>query len=262
MTAPHGVPTSAALRSGTPADAREGGLPERTAATADPPASRRSNDEWLAALHGAGASQDVALHDLHQLLVRAARHQVLRMRGLLPSWGPQRLDDLVQSAADDALTALLDKLDTFQGRSRFTTWAYKFAILEGATQVRRQAWAGREVAFAEVSLAGATREPGPVEEAEARDLASAVAVAMDTVLTSYQRRIAVALLVDEVPIDVLAERLGTTRGALYKTLHVARSRLRATLVAAGYLPAPPSSTPRAADRTAPETKPDPTGAPS
>ena len=91
-----------------------------------------------------------------------------------------------------------------------------------------------------VSGGGALRAGGgvasdPAEEVEALDLAGAVARAMTQALTPYQRRIAVALLVDEVPIDVLADRLGTTRGALYKTLHVARSRLRAALAAAGYL---------------------------
>jgi RNA polymerase sigma-70 factor (ECF subfamily) len=36
----------------------------------------------------------------------------------------------------------------------------------------------------------------------------------------------VALAVNGIPIDVLAERLNTNRGALYKTLHDARQKLR------------------------------------
>jgi RNA polymerase sigma-70 factor (ECF subfamily) len=101
--------------------------------------------------------------------------------------------------------------------------------------VRRRAWSGREVALEDLDLRRGDAAAGPPEHAEAADLAAAVGRAMVEVLTPYQRRIAVALLVDGVPIDVLAERLATTRGALYKTLHVARSRLREQLVATGYL---------------------------
>jgi RNA polymerase sigma-70 factor (ECF subfamily) len=134
------------------------------------------------------------------------------------------------------LTVLLSKLHTFQGRSRFTTWAYKFALLQAATEVRRQTWAGREVSLDDAQL-WCDSDAGPEQHAEATDLARAVAAAMHDALTPYQRRIAIALLVDEVPIDVLADRLGTTRGALYKTLHEARSRLRSHLSGTGHLPA-------------------------
>jgi RNA polymerase sigma-70 factor (ECF subfamily) len=223
VTAPQGVPTTPVARAPAPGAV-----------------DVRSDEEWLVALAAVGVEHERAVRDLHGLLVRAARHQVSRMRGMVPGWGQPRLEDLAQGAADDALVALLGKLASFQGRSRFTTWAYKFAILEAATQVRRQAWAGREVAFADLSLVAATAS-GPADEVETRDLGTAVVRAMDEVLTPYQRRIAIALLVDEVPIDVLAERLATNRGALYKTLHVARGRLRAALIASGHLPPPPDT---------------------
>ena len=192
--------------------------------------------DWLAALTSGGRERDLAIADLHALMVKASRHQVQRMRGLLPAADGRLLDELAQSCADDAVTALLGKLHTFEGRSRFTTWAYKFAILQAATEVRRQAWSTREVALDDVE-AWRDTAPGPEDEALGSDLAGEVARAMNEDLTPYQRRIAVALLVDQVPIDVLAERLGTTRGALYKSLHMARSRLRAHLVASGHLPA-------------------------
>ena len=181
--------------------------------------------DWLTTLASTGPDRDVALRDLHRLLLGAARHQVWRMRGLLPALGPESLEDLANCAADDALTILLGKVGTFQGRSLFTTWAYKFAILQAANEVRRQAWSVREVELRDD--APDSRIPGPVAIAEATDLAQAVRLAMHVALTGYQRRIAIALLVDEVPIDVLADRLGTTRGALYKTLHDARRKLRA-----------------------------------
>lgn len=190
--------------------------------------------DWPAALTAGGVRGHRAMRDLHALMIRAARHQVRRMHGAISDLGPDRCDEIAQTAADEALTVLMTKLHTFEGRSRFTTWAYKFAILQAATEVRRQAWAGREVSL-DGTATWAERSPGPESEAEANELATAVADAMEVALTVYQRKIAVALLVDLVPIDVLADRLGTTRGALYKTLHVARTRIRAHLTAAGFL---------------------------
>ena len=197
--------------------------------------------DWPTALSLPGPAQDIALRRLHALMVRAARHQVWRMRGMLPGVDTVTCEDLANSAADEALTALLGKLDTFEGRSRFTTWAYKFAILQAATEVRRHAWAKREVHLEDADLWSDTGA-GPEQHVEASDLARAVAEAMRVALTPYQRKIAVALLVDQVPVDVLAERLSTTRGALYKALHEARGRLRAHLAATGHLADPEGST--------------------
>ena len=190
--------------------------------------------DWPAALTAGGVTGQTAMRDLHGLMLRAARHQVRRMHGAIADLGPDRCDEIAQTAADEALTVLMAKLHTFEGRSRFTTWAYKFAILQAATEVRRQAWVGREVSL-DGTATWAELSPGPESEAEANELAVAVVNAMEVALTVYQRKIAVALLVDLVPIDVLADRLGTTRGALYKTLHVARTRIRAHLDAAGFL---------------------------
>ena len=190
--------------------------------------------DWPAALALPGPVQDLAVRRLHGLMVAAARHQVWRMRSMLPGADPRTCEDLAHGAADEALTTLLGKLHTFEGRSRFTTWAYKFAVLQAATEVRRHAWAHRDVHLENVEL-WSDVGPGPEQQAEAADLAGAVAEAMQVALTPYQRKIAVALLVDQVPVDVLAERLSTTRGALYKALHEARVRLRAHLTRTGHL---------------------------
>jgi RNA polymerase sigma-70 factor, ECF subfamily len=198
------------------------------------PSATEEPEDWVTALRSVGAVQDAALRRLHGLMVAAARRRVWQMRSMLPGAGAERFDELANSAADDALAALLGKLDSFEGRSRFTTWAYKFAILQASVEVRRQAWAGREIELEAVGIR-VDAGPSPAEQAEAADLVVAVGVALDVALTPYQRRIAVALLIDHVPIDVLAERLGTSRGALYKTLHQARTRLRAHLTASGHL---------------------------
>lgn len=194
----------------------------------------RDPDDWVIALSVEGPGRDVALRRLHALLLRAARHQIWRMRPMLNGAGPENVDELACQAADEAMVALLAKLPTFQGRSRFTTWAYKFAILQAATEVRGQAWRSRQVVLDDTQV---TVDLGPsVEEyVEGADLAREVERAIHQSLTPHQRRIMLALLVDQVPIDVLAERLGTNRNALYKTLHDARVRVRAHLAASGHL---------------------------
>jgi RNA polymerase sigma-70 factor (ECF subfamily) len=195
------------------------------------------NEAWVADLAIGGPAGELAQRRLHQLLVGAARRQVWRLRDLLPGAGPGDLDDLAQQAADEALVTVLRKLDDFQGRSRFSTWAYKFGVFQAGVEVRRQAWRTREVTLPD-QLAAVDRGPSPTEVAEAADLARALEDAIATSLSPHQRRIVLALLVDDVPIDVLAERLGSTRNALYKTLHDARTRLRRSLVTQGYLDPP------------------------
>jgi RNA polymerase sigma-70 factor, ECF subfamily len=185
---------------------------------------------WLRDLHSSGATHDAALVRLHALLLRAARFEVSRRRAVTPHLRGDTLDDIAMEAADDALVSVLARLADFRGASRFTTWAYKFALLEAAVKVRKRAWQGHEVPLEQetwdVMPAGLI---DPSDEAEQSELLRRVQSAMDTELTSHQRRVLVALALNEVPIDVLAERLGTTRGALYKTLHDARRKLRATL---------------------------------
>ena len=140
------------------------------------------------------------------------------------------IDDLAAQAADDAMVALLGKLDTFRGASRFTTWAYKFALLEAGVKARRRAWRDREVLLDEDAWPAVTDSgPSAQQVLEDAETLRAVRDAMHTTLTRHQREVFVALALNGVPIDVLAERLDTTRGALYKTLHDARRKLRAVI---------------------------------
>lgn len=204
------------------------------AATVDPVPGLVCGAELQYRLRADGPVYEDAVRELHALMLRAARHQITHTPEVYARLGSGRVEHAVSAAADEATMAVLARLDAFEGRSQFTTWAYKFAILQAATEVRRQSWAQREVTLEDWET-WCDPQPVPEQEAEASDLASAVERAMTVALTPYQRKIAVALLVDQVPIDVLAERLGTTRGALYKALHEARGRLRAHLVATGYL---------------------------
>lgn len=203
-----------------------------------------SDDVWLTDLTDDGPAGQQALGRLRELLVRATRHQVWRLRDLLPGAGAGALEDLAQQAANDALVAVLRQLGTFEGRSRFTTWAYKFGVLHAGVAVRREAWRHREVPLPDTIALVADRSPAPEAHSEAAQLARAVQAAIASELTPHQRRVVLALLVEEVPIDVLADRLGSTRNALYKTLHDARRRLRAALIDGGFLDARPNrSTP-------------------
>jgi RNA polymerase sigma-70 factor (ECF subfamily) len=175
----------------------------------------------IAALRG--PQRDEALAELHALLLRAARFELHRRRRL--PYGDA--EDLAMQAAGDAMVAILAKLDSFRGQSRFTTWAYKFALLEAGVKARRRAWQDREVPLEDTNRPDAT--PSPQQTVEDAELLRAVRDAMHTVLTPHQREVFTALALNGVPIDVLAERLGSTRGALYKTLHDARRKLRATI---------------------------------
>ena len=203
-------------------------MPQRSTADA---ATRR----WLQDLRAEGGTHDEAVARLRGLLLRAARFEVARRRPALPQLGGAELDELAQDAADDATLSVLRRLDDFRGESRFTTWAYKFALLEAAVKVRRRAWRGRELPV-EPETWGSFEDPGagPEERAERALLLSALRQGIETALTPHQRRVLVALALDGVPIDVLAERLGTNRNALYKSLHDARRRLRAHLAANGF----------------------------
>ena len=190
---------------------------------------------WLDALAAGSRERDEAIARLHALLLRAARFEVARRRPALADWDGDELDDLAVQSADDALVAVLAKLDGFRGDSRFTTWAYKFALLETAVKLRRRPWQGRELPV-EPERWTQFGDPAasPHADAERSELLAAVRRAIDADLTPHQREILVAVAINGVPIDVLAERHGTTRGALYKTIHDARRRLRGTLAAAGH----------------------------
>jgi len=185
------------------------------------------SQEWLRCLRADGATRDAAVARLHALLLRAARFEVTRRRATLPHLRGDELDDIATEAADDALLSVLRRLDDFAGASRFTTWVYKFALLEAAVKLRKRAWQGREIPLEPETWDAFTSsglEPGA--EAEQSELLATVQHAIANVLTPHQRRVLVALAVNGVPIDVLAERLNTNRGALYKTLHDARQKLR------------------------------------
>jgi RNA polymerase sigma-70 factor (ECF subfamily) len=217
--------------------ATEGMLPHPASAVAAPPPRTLDDDSrrWLHDLAGTGRDRDDAVRRLHELLLRAARFEVSRRLHALMYLRAGDQDDLAQQSADDALVAVLAKLETFRGDSRFTTWAYKFALYEAAVNVRRRAWQERELPLEpDAWPAFASHALSPGEHLAESELLGALRVAIAERLSAHQREVLVAITLNGIPIDVLAERLNTTRGALYKTLHDARKKLRAELAASGF----------------------------
>ena len=208
-------------------------MTEQIAAVAGPDVD---SAEWLRVLAGTGPQREEGLARLHALLLRIARAEVARRGPRLRLTGPE-LDDLAYQAAADALIAITSKLGQFRGESRFTTWAYKFVIFEVSTKIGRHFWRHPTVPFdAEVW----ERLPDrfgfdPAREAEWRDLVVALRRAVDEELTTRQRRVFVALVLNGVPLDALVIELASNRNAIYKILFDARRKLRAALAANGYI---------------------------
>lgn len=195
------------------------------------------SERWLEELRSEGNVREAAVARLRELLLRAARFEVSRRRKTLPHLRGDEFEDIAQQSANDAVLAVLRKLDDFRGHSRFTTWAYKFALLEAAVNLRRRAWQGREVPVEAEAWSRLERtDDSPARDLERAELFSAIREVVETALTRRQREVLVAVALNEVPIDVLAEREGTTRGALYKVLHDARRKLRAELARKGMAP--------------------------
>ena len=209
-----------------------GRMPTRTEPSAavepEPPSLLdEESRQWLRDLRSEGRTRDEAVARLHALLLRAARYECARRRSVLPHLRGNDLDDIANQAADDALVSVLARLDDFRGASRFTTWVYKFALLEAAVKLRKRSWQGREVPLEPETWSLFTSTGiEPDAEVEQSELLTILQEAIAEVMTTPQRRVLTALALNGVPIDVLADRLSTTRGALYKTLHDARRKLR------------------------------------
>jgi RNA polymerase sigma-70 factor (ECF subfamily) len=192
--------------------------------------------EWLGSLRGTETEREAGLVRLHELLLRIARGEVHRRSRQLHISGPE-LEDMAYQAAADALVAITAKLDQFRGESRFTTWAYKFAVFEVSTKIGRHFWRNPTVAMNAEDWDRLPDRFGlqPARESEWRDLVAALHRAVDEVLTDRQRRIFVAIVLNGVSLDALVVELGSNRNAIYKMLFDARRKLRSALVANGHL---------------------------
>jgi RNA polymerase sigma-70 factor (ECF subfamily) len=195
---------------------------------------------WLSRLAGEGsAARPAAERELHARLLRIALAEVRRRSASTPVTGPE-LDDLAHQAAGDAMLAILAKLAEFRGESRFTTWAYKFVILEVSSKLGRHYWRNPPVALDAAQWERFPDRLGldPHQQAEAAGIVAEVRRVVDTELTAHQRRIFIAIVVDGIPLNALAEKLDLQRNAIYKVIFDARRKIRRALTAKGYLGEP------------------------
>ena len=189
------------------------------------PASRA----WLSELRREGPVREAAIARLHALLLGEARHEVRRRTAGLAHPSGRDLDDLAVQAADDALVAVLAKLEQFRGDALFTTWARRFAPLEVPGEIRRRLGHTRETPSDTEGSPERAASDDPEQRIEARELARTVGRLIATDLTPHQREVLVSLAIKKTSAKALAARLDSTPGALYKTLHDARRKLRAGL---------------------------------
>ncbi len=212
----------------------------RGALVAEPTKYREKLDPesaaWVDALEdGCGAQYEAACTRLHQLLVRIAMDEVFRRGPRYRISGPE-LNDLAHQAAADALMRITHKIQEFRGDARFTTWAFRFVVLEVSSKLGRHFWRVSNARFELDEWAQIPDRSGtdPVSHWQARELVDAVRDAVGTALSAHQRRVFTAV-VNGVPLETLASELETNRNALYKTMFDARKKLRAQLIASGHL---------------------------
>jgi RNA polymerase sigma-70 factor (ECF subfamily) len=199
----------------------------------------RDNDTWLRDLRAGGPARDGALADLHALLLRALPQGI---SSLLSPNHPS-FESFIEDTAQESLLRVLNGLHTFEGRSQFTTWAYKIAVRVALNELRRRRW--RDVSLEgledEESYEGSARqfassEPGPESVVERADILQRVQQIVTEELTERQRAAMHAINIQDVPMEEVARRMGTNRNALYKLLHDARLRLKHRLEREGYPP--------------------------
>ena len=203
--------------------------------------TRRSNEEWLSALGGGGDEQAAALVELRTYLLRAALYALQRARHLVGHLGPSALAQLAEDCAQEALTAVLQRLGTFRGDSHFTTWAYTFAVNIALTAARRERWSAVDLDAIHEGGASASSDagheghfPDPERRAMQMEMMAAIRDGIDRHLTIKQREALRAVVLEGVPLDEVVRRWGSSRNAVYKLVHDARRKLRAHLTARGF----------------------------
>lgn len=192
---------------------------------------------WVAALTDtSGRNYEEVCAQLHAVLLRIARSELRRRGSDTRITGPE-LDDLAHQAAADALLAITRKLADFRGESRFTTWAYRFVILEVSSKAARHFWRRPTQTLGAEDWDQLPDRLGldPVHQSQWRDLVRGFRQAVDEALTEHQRQVFLAVVLDGVPLDALVLRWNTNRNAIYKTVFDARHKLRVHLVANGHL---------------------------
>lgn len=199
----------------------------------------RTNQEWLEELASQGQAQNAAIADLRAFLLRAAFYSLYRSRSNLANLERTSIEQLAEDTAQEALLAILKHLDQFRSESKFTTWAYKFAINFALVAARRERW--KQVSLDELldsALPSALEDDhaaaDPHRAAMQNEAWTVIRDIMDRELTDRQRQALEAIVFEDVPLDQVAEHWDSNRNATYKLLHDARRKLKAGLETRGY----------------------------
>jgi len=203
----------------------------------------RTNHEWLHDLSASGPPQEAAIADLRSILLRAALYFFSRNRGDLASLGHDEVLQRAEDCAQDALIAVMQHLPDFRGDSKFTTWAYKFAINTALMAARRERWKGvsldeladsAEDSFSEWVQRDKSEETAPEQSAMQGELRGVIQNVIEHDLTDKQRLVLLSMVFNEVPLDEVVRQLGSNRNSVYKLLHDARRKLKSGLLARGF----------------------------
>ncbi len=192
--------------------------------------TQRANEQWLQDLRSEGPTQTSALEDLRAYLLLALAGS-LKRHGGMP-------EDLLEDVVQDALLRILDQLHSFEGRSRFTTWATTITVRTAMTELRRRRW--KDVSLEEVTEGDALTPRGYVDgEADPESQAAQVEIvrAMQGIFESQlsaRQRTAIVAELRGMPQEEIGRRLGITRNAVYKLGHDARKKLKHGLEASGF----------------------------
>lgn len=203
----------------------------------------RTNEEWLYTLNASGELQEAAILDLRDLLLRATLYFFSRN---LDDFSGLDRDEILQRAEDcaqEALIAVLNHLSEFRGDSKFTTWAYKFAINIALMSSRRERWKGRSLdqlhfqhnsTLFEWERQGNSSGGTPDRFAIQDEICDLLRDVIEHDLTEKQRYVLIMMVFNEVPMDEMVMRLNTNRNAIYKMLHDARRKLKGSLQTHGF----------------------------
>lgn len=202
----------------------------------------RTNDQWLAELTGPPDEQAPAIEDLRARLQRGIYYYLSRERSDLANLSNQELTQMAEDLAQDATLRVIENLDSFRGDSRFTTWATKIAVRVAISDLRRARYkdfslddltADGDLMPGTASSVNGSAPPGPEDATERADVMTKISKALEEALTERQYQALTAVALQGVPLEIVAEQMGTNRNALYKLLHDARRKLRSHLEAQG-----------------------------
>lgn len=208
-----------------------------------PMPNTRSNQEWLQDLRSDGSVQEAALQDLRELLLRAALYFFSRNLGDLQGLERTEILQRAEDCAQDALLAVMKHLSDFRGDSKFSTWAYKFAINTALMAARRERWKdisldelaeSEDSNFVERLMQEVSDVITPEQSTLQGEVQNILQGIIERELTDRQRRVLVLMVLNEVPLDEVVRNLGTNRNAVYKMLHDARRKLKNGLKEHGF----------------------------